>query len=619
MNKNPKNHRDVVDSKIGNYKMYKVNKHWVFASALMLSMLGAGMMQTDTAAHADTVNEPQTEMVHKVAEAKEAQSAVVTPAKEATSASSAAPKAATPAKEAQSTTQNDSAAKTEKSATASSAASSAAATKAANSAADKSATSAATKTDSATKAEQKKADASNSAAKAEQKNDASANKNEQKTAKADSAAPSSAAKPAADTKAQTNNSSAAKPADNSSASNSDASVKKEGVSTDEIGASGLDTNDQNDINNDAATKAKADVDAKTDAKDVDKNQKVDKDKTAQVRDESEGGSAVEHGDIDVTGSAMDGLTVKGDGIYSGELKFYYGGMALISESGRKTNLVIRIPEELHELFNKMSASGNWHEYITGAIRFKIGDFGAGFTHQWTNDDISFDGTNLILHNPTITGRGKKVTVAEVNFNIGQAVTDFNVDVPDSHNNYLFKGALVKASEPIDWDLIGDYAGQTSLDTNHLMPHTDVLEAPFVEQPVYDNQTTITGTARPEAKVTITLEDGSTISNYADENGNYSIEIPAQKAGGQISVIQTVDGKESPATIVTITEASEVIDKPTINAPHAGSRTITGTGIAGDGIRVYGPGADGNYTLIGITIVSADGTWTMDIEDQFNLV
>ncbi|MFG1200336.1 KxYKxGKxW signal peptide domain-containing protein [Pediococcus acidilactici] len=26
--------------------MYKVNKHWVFASALMLSMLGAGMMQT---------------------------------------------------------------------------------------------------------------------------------------------------------------------------------------------------------------------------------------------------------------------------------------------------------------------------------------------------------------------------------------------------------------------------------------------------------------------------------------------------------------------------------------------------------------------------------------------
>ena len=47
MNKNPKNHRDVVDSKVSNFKMYKVNKHWVFASALMLSMLGAGMMSTN--------------------------------------------------------------------------------------------------------------------------------------------------------------------------------------------------------------------------------------------------------------------------------------------------------------------------------------------------------------------------------------------------------------------------------------------------------------------------------------------------------------------------------------------------------------------------------------------
>ncbi|WP_420223018.1 KxYKxGKxW signal peptide domain-containing protein [Pediococcus acidilactici] len=56
MNKNPKNHRDVVDSKIGNYKMYKVNKHWVFASALMLSMLGAGMMQTDTSQRSAVYN-----------------------------------------------------------------------------------------------------------------------------------------------------------------------------------------------------------------------------------------------------------------------------------------------------------------------------------------------------------------------------------------------------------------------------------------------------------------------------------------------------------------------------------------------------------------------------------
>ncbi|AZP89852.1 hypothetical protein CYD95_00200 [Pediococcus acidilactici] len=618
MNKNPKNHRDVVDSKIGNYKMYKVNKHWVFASALMLSMLGAGMMQTDTAAHADTVNEPQTEMVHKVAEAKEAQSAVVTPAKEATSASSAAPKAATPAKEAQSTTQNGSAVKKEQSAAPSSAASSAAPTKAANSAADKSATSAAAKTDSATKAEQKKADASNSAAKAEQKNDASASKNEQKTAKADSAAPSSAAKPAADTKAQTNNSSAAKPADNSSASNSDASVKKEGVSTDEIGASGLDTNDQNDINNDAAAKAKADVDAKTDAKDVDKNQKVDKDKTAKDRNVRAGGSALEDGNLDISGSAVGGLIDNGDGTYSGNLELTYHGSALVAQLGEQSNIGIKVPAELVDLFNRINATGDWTKYLTGNIKFTI-DYVFNITRNYTNDDISFDGTNLVFKNPAITDLGVKDTLANFNFNIGQAVTDFDLDIPDSSDNYLFEAALVEPSNIIDWHAIGDYAGRASLHTNHLMPHTDVLEAPFVEQPVYDNQTTVTGTARPNAEITITLENGSTITDYADRNGNYSIEIPAQKAGGQISVIQTVNGKESPATIVTITEAPEVIDNPTINAPHAGSRTITGTGVAGDSIQVYAPGADGNYELIGTTLVLADGTWSMGIGSQFNLV
>ena len=618
MNKNPKNHRDVVDSKIGNYKMYKVNKHWVFASALMLSMLGAGMMQTDTAAHADTVNEPQTEMVHKVAEAKEAQSAVVTPAKEATSASSAATKAATPAKEAQSTTQNGSAVKKEQSAAPSSAASSAAPTKAASSATDKSATSAATKTDSATKAEQKKADASNSAAKAEQKNDASANKNEQKTAKADSAASSSAAKPAADTKAQTNNSSAAKPADNSSASNSDASVKKEGVSTDEIGASGLDTNDQNDINNDAAAKAKADVDAKTDAKDVDKNQKVDKDKTAKDRNVRAGGSALEDGNLDISGSAVSGLIDNGDGTYSGNLKLTYHGSAVVAQFGEQSNIGIKVPAELVDLFNRINATGDWTKYLTGNIKFTI-DFIANITRNYTNDDISFDGTNLVFKNPAITDLGLKDTLANFNFNIGQAVTDFDLDIPDSNDNYLFEAALIEPSNIIDWHAIGDYAGRASLHTNHLMPHTDVLEAPFVEQPVYDNQTTVTGTARPNAEITITLENGSTITDYADRNGNYSIEIPAQKAGGQISVIQTVNGKESPATIVTITEAPEVIDNPTINAPHAGSRTITGTGVAGDSIQVYAPGADGNYELIGTTLVLADGTWSMGIGSQFNLV
>ncbi|KAF0465369.1 hypothetical protein GBP04_06220 [Pediococcus acidilactici] len=625
MNKNPKNHRDVVDSKIGNYKMYKVNKHWVFASALMLSMLGAGMMQTDAAAHADTVNEPQTEMVHKVAEAKETQSASVTPAKETTAAaSSAAPSSAAPAKAAQSSTQNDSAAKTEKSATASSAASSAAPTKAASSATDKSATNAATKTDSATKAEQKKADASNSAAKAEQKNDASANKNEQKTAKADSAASSSAAKPAADTKAQTNNSSAAKPADNSSASNSDASVKKEGVSTDEIGASGLDTNDQNDINNDAAAKAKADVDAQANDKNTVDNKKVDKNKTAKDRDPRAGGSALENGNLTISGSAVNGLIDNGDGTYSGNLTFNYNGSAWVAQFLEGSKIALQIPPQLRDLFAKINASGNWSKYFSGSGEFysHLGLIPISY-QDWTyeNSDFSYDGTNLTLKNP-VAGIElvTKDTTVTLNFDIGQAVTDFHEKIDNAGDNYTFTEALIEESDIIDWHIIGDYAGVASLNTSHLMPAQDELNPPTVNQPVYDNTTTLTGTGEPNAEIIITLPTGGTLSTHTNENGDFSIAIPAQPAGSEISVSQKVNGQTSEVIKVPVEKAPEVIDKPGIDAPHAGSKYVTGTGVAGDTIQVYMPGVGGGEdVLIGTTTVGLDGKWVAQVSSQYNLV
>ena len=619
MNKNPKNHRGVVDSKVSNFKMYKVNKHWIFASALMLSMLGAGMMQTDTAAHADTVNEPQTEMVHKVAEAKEALSASVTPAKETTAAaSSAAPSSAAPAKAAQSSIQNDSAAKVEKGATASSAASSAAPTKAASSAADKSATSA------AAQPEQKKADAPSSAAKAEQKNDASASKNEQKTAKADSAAPSSAAKPAADAKAQADNSSAAKPADNSSASNSDASVKKEGVSTDEIGTSGLDTNDQNDINNDAAAKAKADANAQAKDKNAVDNKKVDKDKTAKDRDPRAGVSVLEDGNLAIDGSAAGGLTLNEDGTYDGNLHFKYTGSAVVAQIGEDSNLILQIPPQLRDLFSKINETGNWTKYFSGDGKFTITPWPLpSYTIPWTytNSDFSYDGSTLILKNRRVDlAIEQKTTEINLNFNIGQAVTDFKEQIDNAGDNYTFRAAVIEPTDIIDWHPIGDYAGVASLNTSHLMPTRDELNPPTVNQPVYDNTTTLTGKGEPNAEIVITLPTGGTLRTHTNENGDFSIAIPAQPAGSEISVSQNVNGQTSDEVKVPVQKAPEVIEKPGIDAPHAGSKYVTGTGIAGDTIQVYMPGVGGGEdVLIGTTTVGADGKWRAAISDQYNLV
>lgn len=50
-----KNNRNITDTKVTNFRMYRVNKHWIFASAMLLSLLGSGVMLENTAS-ADTVN-----------------------------------------------------------------------------------------------------------------------------------------------------------------------------------------------------------------------------------------------------------------------------------------------------------------------------------------------------------------------------------------------------------------------------------------------------------------------------------------------------------------------------------------------------------------------------------
>ncbi|MCZ3393685.1 KxYKxGKxW signal peptide domain-containing protein, partial [Enterococcus faecium] len=70
--------------------MYKANKHWVFASAVMLSLLGTGMVSTSNA-KADTVNDTvQTTAIQKNSTKQEATTASSAP-------ESAATKEATPA------------------------------------------------------------------------------------------------------------------------------------------------------------------------------------------------------------------------------------------------------------------------------------------------------------------------------------------------------------------------------------------------------------------------------------------------------------------------------------------------------------------------------------------
>ncbi|WP_426423032.1 hypothetical protein [Pediococcus acidilactici] len=188
-------------------------------------------------------------------------------------------------------------------------------------------------------------------------------------------------------------------------------------------------------------------------------------KTSPTQKNNLANPALEKGNLNITGGAYYGLVKNGDGTYSGGLQFNYSGSG--SSNYGAPNLVIQIPEPLRGLFEKINESGSWTKYFNGNGVFNTGPLAMIWTNK--NEDFSYDGTNLILKTANASSLyGNKRTTAFLNFNLGQAVNDFEEEIPDTTDYYLFKMALVDPESPINWALIGDYAGSDELGTNHIM-------------------------------------------------------------------------------------------------------------------------------------------------------
>ncbi|HFU4006962.1 TPA: Ig-like domain-containing protein, partial [Streptococcus suis] len=72
------------------------------------------------------------------------------------------------------------------------------------------------------------------------------------------------------------------------------------------------------------------------------------------------------------------------------------------------------------------------------------------------------------------------------------------------------------------------------------PDTTAPEAPVVNAPK-EGDTTVTGKTEPGATVTVTFPDGSTATTTADEDGNYTVDVPAGvelKEGDKVTATAT---------------------------------------------------------------------------------
>ncbi|HFU3985698.1 TPA: Ig-like domain-containing protein, partial [Streptococcus suis] len=93
-------------------------------------------------------------------------------------------------------------------------------------------------------------------------------------------------------------------------------------------------------------------------------------------------------------------------------------------------------------------------------------------------------------------------------------------------------------------------------TDTVTPNTDTTapEAPIVNTPKAGDKT-VTGTAEPGSTITVTFPDGSTVTTTADENGNFTVDVPAGvelKEGDKVTATATDSaGNTSASSEVTV--------------------------------------------------------------------
>ena len=129
--------------------------------------------------------------------------------------------------------------------------------------------------------------------------------------------------------------------------------------------------------------------------------------------------------------------------------------------------------------------------------------------------------------------------------------------------------------------------------------------PEINQPT-EGETTITGTATPNATVTVTTPEGEKTTT-ADNNGNWTVTVTTPLEKDQVITAKaTEEGKNPSKEATTTVRAKDTTPAPKINQPTEGETTITGTATPNATVTVTTP--EGEKT----TTADNNGNWTVTV-------
>lgn len=321
-----------------------------------------------------------------------------------------------------------------------------------------------------------------------------------------------------------------------------------------------------------------------------------------------GANLFANGTITASGSGASGLKENADGTYTGTVTIDYNGTTL-GLAYTTSDFVLSVPVELQPLVAQADKSD-----ITGS--FTGGSLPNSVNYTADDIDIAADGSTITFRNPGIVTIFESPIEATVNLNIGDMVNKSGLVIDPSDDNYTFMGAMVLPTSIIDWDLFSDWAANTTLQTNHLMPTetSTGVQKPYVVQPVEDDDVQVSGTAVPGATVKVYNEDRTSIlgSGTVNDSGYYTITIPKQTQGTVLNVTQTTttDGESDPTT-VTVKHAPVALQVPTIVQPYSGDTTVTGNSNNAPGTQITI--SDSSNNVLGYGYTDSNGHYSIEVD------
>ncbi|MGW7872683.1 Ig-like domain-containing protein [Staphylococcus xylosus] len=304
-------------------------------------------------------------------------------------------------------------------------------------------------------------------------------------------------------------------------------------------------------------------------------------------------------DITVNGTAEANTTVT---------VMFPDGTTVTGTTDDKGNYTVNIPEGIDLSGNeilKVSASDS-RGNISPVISTTVVDATAPkapVLNEVSSEDATVSGTAEANTIVTVTFPGNVKVDVETD-----AQGNFSVEIPN--DVVLIGGEDIQA-------VAQDKSNNKSEQANTTVVDATAPEAPTVEK-VTSEDTQVKGTSEPGSEVTVTFPDGTTATGIADDQGNYTVEIPTNvklDGGEPIRVVATdKDGNVSSEATTTVVDTTAP-EAPTVNEVTSEATQVKGTAEPGsevtvtfpDGTTATGTADDqGNYTVNIPSNIDLDG-------------